>query len=398
MSSQPTIDAAERRRRLAVRHHLTPPCRTSDLVQLADDLVAIHATDPASVYLGILTRTNGVGPDTIAHALYDERSLLRVLGMRRTMFVVTRVMARVINSGATQAIARNERRRLLTWLRQLELSEDIGNDVEGWLTEVEAQTVAALEEMGEATATELSKRVPGLRVQISVGKGSKWAGKIGVSTRMVFLLASEGRIIRGRPRGSWLSSTYAWAPMDRWVDGGLPLIPVEQAQGELARRWLGRFGPGTLRDLQWWTGWTMGDTRRALSNVAAVNVGLGEGQNGFALADDVELTPESEPWVALLPALDTTTMGWTDRSWYLGDHGSRLFDRNGNAGPTVWVDGRIAGGWAQRASGEVVYRLLEDVSVEARNAVDAEVSRISEWLGATRFVPRFRTPLEMELA
>jgi hypothetical protein len=91
-------------------------------------------------------------------------------------------------------------------------------------------------------------------------------------------------------------------------------------------------------------------------------------------------------------------MGWADRSWYLGDHGSRLFDRNGNAGPTVWVDGRIAGGWAQRASGEVVYRLLEDVSVEARNAVDAEVSRISEWLGATRFVPRFRTPLEMELA
>ena len=69
--------------------------------------------------------------------------------------------------------------------------------------------------MGEATAAELTKRVPGLRFQIMFGEGKKWAGKVGVSTRMLFLLATEARIIRGRPNGTWLSSMYSWAPMER---------------------------------------------------------------------------------------------------------------------------------------------------------------------------------------
>ena len=70
--------------------------------------------------------------------------------------------------------------------------------------------------------------------------------------------------------------------------------------------------------------------------------------------------------MAFLPSLDPTIMGWQQRAWYLADHGPVLFDRNGNAGPTVWVDGRVAGGWTQRRSGEIVHRLLEDVGAEAK--------------------------------
>ena len=50
-----------------------------------------------------------------------------------------------------------------------------------------------------------------------------------------------------------------------------------------------------------------------------------------------------EPWAALLPALDSTTMGWFERGWYLGPHKAHLFETNGNARPTGWWDGRIAG-------------------------------------------------------
>ncbi len=53
-----------------------------------------------------------------------------------------------------------------------------------------------------------------------------------------------------------------------------------------------------------------------------------------------------------------------------------LFDVNGNAGPTVWWDGRVVGGWSQRRDGEIVYRLLEDVGADAVAAVEAEVARI----------------------
>ena len=64
------------------------------------------------------------------------------------------------------------------------------------------------------------------------------------------------------------------------------------------------------------------------------------------------------------PTLDPTTMGWKEREWYLGPHERVLFDRNGNAGPTVWWDGRVVGGWSQREDGEIVFELLEDVGAE----------------------------------
>jgi len=104
-----------------------------------------------------------------------------------------------------------------------------------------------------------------------------------------------------------------------------------------------------------------------------------------------------QPWVALLPALDPTPMGWSQRSWYLGDHAPALFDRSGNIGPTVWCDGRVVGGWAQRANGEVVYRLLEDIGGDADTAVDAAAGEVAGWIGEVRVTPRFRTPLEREL-
>jgi len=90
-------------------------------------------------------------------------------------------------------------------------------------------------------------------------------------------------------------------------------------------------------------------------------------------------------------------MGWTQREWFLGDHSSALFDRSGNAGPTVWWDGRIVGGWAQRKDGEIAFRLLEDVGADALRAVEAQAERLATWLGKVRVTPRFRTPLEREL-
>jgi hypothetical protein len=102
--------------------------------------------------------------------------------------------------------------------------------------------------------------------------------------------------------------------------------------------------------------------------------------------------------VALLPALDPTVMGWQDRSWFLGPHGLALFDVNGNAGPTVWLNGRVVGGWAQRRDGEIAIRLLEDVGADARKLIEDEASRLRDWLGEVRVIPRFRTPTERELS
>jgi len=54
------IDVAERRRRLAVRHGLAPRHRVAgapaDPAQVARRLVALHGTDPATVYLSVQAR------------------------------------------------------------------------------------------------------------------------------------------------------------------------------------------------------------------------------------------------------------------------------------------------------------------------------------------------------
>ena len=377
---------------MAVRHHLAADVKAADVTRVACDLVGIHATDPASVYLGALARTKSLTHEDVADALYDKRSVLKVLGMRRTMFVEPRELVPVVQAAVTDTLAKAERKRTIQMLE----GAKVADDAEAWMSDVEAQTVAALDKAGEATATELTKKVPGLRVQIPVAVGKKYEGKVGVSTRMLFLLATEGRIVRGRPRGTWLSSMYAWAPMEKWLGAPLPVLKTEAAQAELARQYLAAYGPATLRDVQWWAGWTMATTRKALAAIDAESVELEDG-NGFVLPGDTRATSESEPWVALLPTLDTTPMGWVERGWFMGAHTPRLFDRNGNIGPTVWVNGRVVGGWAQLKSGEVVTRLLEDVSAKERKQIDAEADRIGAWLGESRIIPRFRTPLEQEL-
>jgi hypothetical protein len=138
--------------------------------------------------------------------------------------------------------------------------------------------------------------------------------------------------------------------------------------------------------------------RAALEGLATTAVELADGETALVLADDVDETAPVDPWVALLPPLDPTTMGWRGRAWYLGPHQAALFDTAGNAGPTVWSDGRIVGGWAVLPSGEVVTRLLEDIGPEATDAVLNEAARLTAWLGSVTVVPRFATPLAKELA
>jgi hypothetical protein len=210
------------------------------------------------------------------------------------------------------------------------------------------------------------------------------------------VLAAEGRVVRGRPRGSWVSGQYRWSVIDAWLPGGVPEWSVPAAQAELVRRWLAAFGPGTLADLKWWTGLPAGQVKRAVAAAGVAEVDL-DGTTGLVLADDLEPVAAPEPWVALLPSLDPTVMGWAGRDFYLGGHRPALFDRNGNAGPTVWWDGRVVGGWAQRRDGEVVVRLLEDPGTEAAAAVQAAAADLAAWLGPVRVTPRFRTPLEREL-
>jgi winged helix DNA-binding protein len=388
------IDDRERRARLALRHHLAPAGQGRDPVRVADELVGIHATEPTSPYVGLAVRTGGLPRAEIATAMFEERTLIRIIGMRRTLFLVPLELAGVLTAACGRAIAVTERKRTEKMLRDAGITKRPGP----WLRAVETEALAALEAAGEATATELTKVVPGFRKRIAFGAGKKWAGEVGVSTRVLFLLSMDSRIVRAQPRGTWVSGQYRWAPLERWIGGSLADLSQDEARPELLRRWLRAFGPGTMTDLRWWTGWGLGEVRRALEGVETEEVDLDGGGRGFVLAEDVDAAPDVEPWAALLPTLDTTIMGWFERDWYLGPYRKALFDTAGNGGPSVWWDGRIVGGWGQGADNQVVVRLLEDVGSGAARAIEAERERLDAWVAGVRVTPRFRTPLEIELS
>jgi hypothetical protein len=244
--------------------------------------------------------------------------------------------------------------------------------------------------------TEVAKDVPLLARKLRVGSG-RWALEQSAAARVLPQLAMEGRLLRGRPRGTWISPQFRWVTTEDWLGSPIEDVDVATAQAELLRRWLAAFGPATEADLRWWTGWTARDARAALAAVPHEQVDLG-GSPGYLLADDLEPPGAPEPAAALLPTLDPTTMGWKERGWYLGPHGALLFDGNGNAGPTVWWDGRVVGGWTQRRDGEIAVGLLEDVGREARAAIDAEADRLRAWIGDARFSPGFLPPFQRALA
>ncbi len=387
------IGADERRARLGVRHLLAGAMAPGP-VEAARAVVGLHATDPATVHLSAAARMAEPDVGAVERALYDERSLIRMLGMRRTMFVVPDDLAPAIQASCTDAIAARERTRLVTRLRDAGVAADAG----AWLAEVEEATLAALRARGEAAAAELSADEPRLRTSVLMAAGKPYEARQNVSTWVLGQLSMDGRVVRGRPRGSWISSQYRWSPVERWLPGGMPARGADEASAELVRRYLAAFGPAPVADVRWWTGWTARQTAEALARLDTAEADLGDGATGLLLADDLHPVTPPEPWVALLPALDPTPMGWHDRGWFLGDHGRALFDRSGNIGPTVWAGGRIVGGWALRGDGEVAVRMLEDVGADARAAVNAAAGRLGDWVGGVRFTPRFRTPLERELS
>lgn len=377
---RPRLDTSERRNRLVVRHHLTPSARAAGAVEVARSLGALHATDPSTVVLSARARTAGATPDDVLRAFVDDRSLVRWMAWRRTLFAVPRESLGVVHASATAPVAARERRSLLALL---EAADGVPGDADSWFTRVGREVLEAVSAAGEATTSEVIAAVPALATPLRTSPGTRWERSVRAATLVVPVLAMEGHLVRTRPRGTWLSPQFSWARTETWLGGPLPHVDAEAARAAVVRRWLGAFGPGTEADLRWWTGWPARDVRPALAAVPHTEVDL-DGRVGYVLADDVAPTPAPEPAAALLPTLDPTTMGWRDREWYMGPHGPLLTDSVGNVGPTLWWDGRVVGGWAQHPDGPVVTGLVEDVGADARDAVARAAAELSAWLGPVR--------------
>jgi hypothetical protein len=385
------IGVAERRARLARRHRLLPALRTDDVAAIADGVVALHSTDPVTVYLSAALRMVHPSVETVEQALYVDRSVVRHHAMRRTLWVATPPVVRLMHAAATRTLVGPEHRRTAKLL-----AANGVDDPDAWLADARAQVLAALHEHGPLTARALGQKVPALTHKIVMAPGKTYSATVSAHTRVLLNLGFEGQVLRTRPTGSWINGAYTYAAADRWLDGGLGETDPRVAACELALRWLHAFGPGSTADLQWWTGWTAATTRRALADCGAVEVLVDDGPAWVAPGDEGP-AHDAEPWVALLPGLDPTTMGWKERAWYLPDGRADTFDRMGNAGPTLWVDGEVVGGWVQAPDGAIRMRAYVDLPAARRRALRTRADELADLLGDTRFTVRFPSTLSAAL-
>jgi hypothetical protein len=398
MTPRPTFTDAERRARLARRHRLLPAARCDDVEHVARSLVGLHASDPVTVFLSATQRMRNGSIAAVEHALYERRSLMRHHAMRRTLWVLPLDLAMAAHSSTTMALVRQQRRRLADSL----VRSGITDDPHGWIDAAGTALLKELAKRGEASTRELGEALPAYAVPLTLAGSPSASDRVGAHTRVLLLLGFVGAVVRTRPIGTWISGQYRWALSSiwtgrEWSDDALP--ERGEAQETMVDAYLRCFGPATSIDVQWWMGWTKSAVVKALERAQAIEVDTERGPAYVAAGDIVPEPDDDRPWVALLPGLDPTTMGWKQRDWYLCDAlAKHVFDGNGNAGPTVWADGQVVGAWAQRADGEIAIQWCQPVSATHERLAAGEVERLRGVIGDARFRVRFPSPLSRILA
>jgi len=397
---------------LAHKQHLLPASRLRDVVQVTRDIVALHATGATGPYLSLWTRVPDFQRHALEETLYERRELVRVHCMRKTVHAVPGDEVPLFFQAYVERHAQAELRGWASLLVQAGICQE--GEAEALLKRLSRQVLDVLTEKGPSTVRQIGQAAPELKAKIRHDVGKSYEGEFSIGSRLMLTMCMMGLLIRARPRGTWRSNLYEYAALSDWLpDVDLASVTPQEAQAWLVRRYLAAFGPATFDDVQWWTGFSKGETKKALEALGAAMMevaieGLGDGC--LMLADDARLLRDFSPpdvsYVFFLPDLDPYIMGYRHRHRFLApEHRARIFDRAGNAVPTVWVNGRVVGAWGQskacgeprRTNGGVIYGLFEPAGEEEQALLAEEIERLEGFLGGEFLPPRFRTPFTRAL-
>ena len=177
---------------------------------------------------------------------------------------------------------------------------------------------------------------------------------------------------------------------DTWL--AMPAVRVDPkaALADLARRFLGAYGPATYHDFaRWWGGSSVASVRQWIASLgdeaAAIEV---EGTKAWMLAEHAREACELPRGrsVSLLPAFDPYVIGASRHAENLlpGDLRSRVYRPQGWVSPVLLVNGLMAGTWRHEIKGslvEVRIEPFEKVPAWVRRAARSEAEHLAAYLG-----------------
>ncbi len=333
-----------------------------DLVQTVRDLGGLHATGATVPYLSLWARSSTFTKERLEEALYVKWSLGKVLCMRNTLFILPKELLPIVY----QATLKRREALIARYLRHYSIS--------GRGYERSAALILELLASGPKTAAEIKREL-----------GGEPAIKVALD-----MMPNDWQLIRTRPRGTWRSNLYEYSSFAHWFpDVDLNSIGPEEAKVQLVRRYLAAFGPAKEEEIVWWAGFSKGEAKRALEalgeEVVTIQISGLDGEF-LTLAAEIEPLERSKPGGRrpfLLPSLDPYIMGYKDRERFLApEHYPKVFDRAGNALPTIWVEGRVVGVWQEkRPQASLCLLLFQEIGAQYLTEVEAEAHRLGKFLG-----------------
>ena len=227
----------------------------------------------------------------------------------------------------------------------------------------------ALEADGYLGRSELVERLRPLGIEIDASR----------RVHLFRVAVAEGIACLGPDRGS---ETLLALARD-WL-GEPPQRDRGAALAELARRYVGAFGPATEADFAGWSGLSLRDARAGLGAIGRelVDVRLGTVR---AWMPRRGARRARQGLVRLSPAWDNYLMGHRRRDFIAaGDAWRRITPGGGLIRPVILVDGVAVGTWRmtrKRASIEVKVSPFADLDAGVREAIRGEVEDIQRFVG-----------------
>jgi hypothetical protein len=184
-------------------------------------------------------------------------------------------------------------------------------------------------------------------------------------------------VVQVPPRGLWgVTGAARWAPAESWTGRG----PRPADPGPLFLRYLGAFGPATVRDAQTWSGLTRLQEVADRLEPAVRRFRDESGRELLDLPDARRPSPDTPAPPRFLPEYDNVLLSHADRSRIIaGRRRVPLPPGNGGARGTLLVDGMFSGTWScVRSAGTATLRIetFSPLTVAAAQAVTDEGARL----------------------